>query len=125
MQFFELRDPFLGSNAGLLHIADASTSAGGPAMWLLSTSLLSTTSADALIRVTFDDDITSIAGVEYIAVPTQGSWVHRVATIGDTVLVSQLHTFTLAQLTYENTVAGEWLPAQKVVADTTDPEETG
>ena len=94
-------------------------------MWLLSTSLLSTTSADALIRVTFDDDITSIAGVEYIAVPTQGSWVNRVATIGDTVLVSQLHTFTLAQLTYENTVAGEWLPAQKVVADTTDPEETG
>ncbi|KAH7356890.1 hypothetical protein BKA65DRAFT_474682 [Rhexocercosporidium sp. MPI-PUGE-AT-0058] len=125
MQFFQLREPFLGSNAGLLHIADASTPEGDPAMWLLSTSLLSTSSADALIRVTFDDGITSIAGVEYISMPTQGSWVHRAVTIGDTVMVSQLHTFTLAQLTYDNTVAGEWLSAQKVVADTTGPGETG
>lgn len=49
MKFFQIQEPFLGSNAGLLHIADATSLDGGPAMWLLSTSLLSTNSADALI----------------------------------------------------------------------------
>ncbi|KAG4437779.1 hypothetical protein IFR05_006714 [Cadophora sp. M221] len=124
MQFFQINEPLLGSNAGLLHIADASTPDEGPAMWLLSTSLLSKSSADALIRVTFNEGMTSIADTEYISMPTQGSWVHRVVVIGDTVMVSQLHTFTLAQLTYQNTVAGQWLPAQKVVGDTTDPNES-
>ncbi|KAL5324137.1 hypothetical protein ACEPPN_008680 [Leptodophora sp. 'Broadleaf-Isolate-01'] len=118
MKFFQLKAPFLGSSAGLLHIADASTPDGGPAMWLLSTSLLSASSADALIRVTFDEGVTSIVGAEYISMPTQGSWVHRVVVIGDTVVVSQLHTFTLAQLTYKNTIAGQWLPAQNIVAGT-------
>ncbi|PVH72347.1 hypothetical protein DL98DRAFT_433346 [Cadophora sp. DSE1049] len=125
-QFFQLKEPLLGTNAGLLHLADASSLEGGPALWLLSTSLLSNKSADALIRVTFDEGVTSIFGEEYISMPTQNSWVHRVAPMGDTVLVSQLHTFTLAQLTYKNTIAGQWLPAEQVVAsDSTDPNETG
>ncbi|KAK0107344.1 hypothetical protein ONS95_004037 [Cadophora gregata] len=125
-EFFQLKEPLLGTNAGLLHVADASSLEGGPALWLLSTSLLSNKSADALIRVTFDQGVTSILGELYISVPTQNSWVHRVAPMGDTVLVSQLHTFTLAQLTYKNTIAGEWLPAEQVVAsDFTDPNETG
>lgn len=124
--FFQLKEPLLGTNAGLLHIADASTLDEGPALWLLSTSLLSKQSADALIRVTFDDGVTSIVGEEYISMPTQNSWVHRVVPMGDTVFVSQLHTFTLAQLTYKNTIAGQWLPAERVVAsDSTDPNETG
>lgn len=81
--FFQLKEPLLGTNAGLLHIADASTLDEGPALWLLSTSLLSKQSADALIRVTFDDGVTSIVGEEYISMPTQNSWVHRVVPMGD------------------------------------------
>ncbi|CAG8387640.1 unnamed protein product [Penicillium salamii] len=113
MQFFKLKHPLLGTNAGLLHIADASTTAG-PALWLLSTSLLSTESPDALIRVTFDDAIKSVADEEYISMLTQNAMVHRILPLNHTVLVSELHTFTLAQLSYKNTVAGKWLPAQAV-----------
>jgi hypothetical protein len=112
LHFFQLKTPYLGTNAGLLHLADASTVEGGSALWLLSTSLLSPNSADALIRVTFDAAVTSITGEEYISMLTQHSWVHRVMPLGKTVLVSQLHTFTLAQLSYNNTVAGQWLPAE-------------
>lgn len=111
LQFFQLKDPQLGANAGILHIADASTMAGGPALWLLSTSLLSQNSPDALIRVTFDGAVTTVTGEEYISMPTQQSWAHRVVVLDKTVLVSQLHTFTLAQLVYNNTMAGQWLPA--------------
>ncbi|KAE8369355.1 hypothetical protein BDV27DRAFT_165876 [Aspergillus caelatus] len=114
MEFFQLQHPLLGTNSGLLHIADASTEAGGPALWLLSTSLLSTNSPDALIRVNFDAAITSISGEEYISMPTQNAKVHRVLPLDATVLVSELNTFTLAQLTYNNTVAGQWLPAESV-----------
>ncbi|KAE8141723.1 hypothetical protein BDV38DRAFT_279071 [Aspergillus pseudotamarii] len=114
MEFFKLQHPLLGTNSGLLHIADASTEAGGPALWLLSTSLLSTHSPDALIRVNFDAAITSISGEEYISMPTQNAKVHRVLPLDATVLVSELNTFTLAQLTYNNTVAGQWLPAESV-----------
>ncbi|CAG7972271.1 unnamed protein product [Penicillium salamii] len=113
MQFFKLKHPLLGTNAGLLHIADASTAAG-PALWLLSTSLLSTESPNALIRVTFDDAMKSIADEEYISMLTQNAMVHRILPLNHTVLVSELHTFTLAQLSYKNTVAGKWLPAQAV-----------
>ncbi|KAK6811717.1 hypothetical protein RU639_012578 [Aspergillus parasiticus] len=118
MEFFTLQHPFLGTNSGLLHIADASTEAGGPALWLLSTSLLSTNSPDALIRVNFDAAITSISGEEYISMPTQNAKVHRVLPLDATVLVSELNTFTLAQLTYNNTVAGQWLPAESVSSNT-------
>lgn len=114
----------LGTNAGLLHIADASTAENGPALWLLSTSLLSTNSADALIRVTFDDAITSVTGEEYISILTQNAMVHRIVTLDATVLVSELNTSTLAQLTYNNTVAGNWLPA-KSISDTTVYDEAG
>lgn len=117
-QFFKLKHPLLGTNAGLLHIADASTDAGGPALWLLSTSLLSTNSPDALIRVTFDAGIKSVAGEEYISMLTQNAMVHRVLPLDKTVLVSELHTFTLAQLTYNNTIAGHWLPAEAVTNNT-------
>ncbi|KAJ5692874.1 hypothetical protein N7462_002297 [Penicillium macrosclerotiorum] len=112
MKFFKLKHRMLGSNSGLLHIADASTASGGPALWLLSTSLLSTESPDALIRVTFDSAITSVADEEYVSMLTQNAMVHRVLPLDATVLVSELHTFTLAQLTYNNTVAGKWLPAE-------------
>lgn len=124
LQFFQLKKPLLGTNAGLLHIADASTAEGGPALWLLSTSLLSTHSADALIHVTFDDAITSVTGEEYISILTQNAMAHRVVALDATVLVSELHTFTLAQLVYNNTAAGQWLPAE-VVSDTTVYDEAG
>ncbi|KFY20384.1 hypothetical protein V491_03761 [Pseudogymnoascus sp. VKM F-3775] len=114
MQFFQLKKPYLGTNAALLHIADASTLAGGPALWLLSTSLLSANSPDALILVTFDEGITKITGEEYISMLTQNAMVHRVVPMESTVLVSQLHTFALAQLSYNNTVAGNWLPAEEL-----------
>jgi hypothetical protein len=35
-----------------------------------------------------------------------------------TVMVSELNTFTLVQLAYENIVAGQWLPAQIVPGST-------
>ncbi|KAE8341343.1 hypothetical protein BDV24DRAFT_174751 [Aspergillus arachidicola] len=124
MEFFKLQHPLLGTNAGLLHVADASTEAGGPALWLLSTSLLSTNSPDALIRVNFDAGVTSISGEEYISMPTQNAMVHRVLPLDKTVLVSELHTFTLAQLTYNNTIAGQWLPAE-AVSNTTVYTEAG
>ncbi|KAK0704472.1 hypothetical protein B0H67DRAFT_521579 [Lasiosphaeris hirsuta] len=124
LQFFQLQKPMLGANAGLLHIADASTVEGGPALWLLSTSLLSTNSSDALIRVTFDDAITSVTGEEYVSIPTQNAMAHRIAVLNATVLVSELNTFTIAQLAYSNTVAGQWLPAQ-VTGDNTVYEEAG
>ncbi|KAK0649800.1 hypothetical protein B0T16DRAFT_389781 [Cercophora newfieldiana] len=113
LDFFHLKEPMLGSNAALLHLADASTS-DGPALWLLSTSLLSNKSADALIRVTFDDAVTKVTGQEYIATLTQNAMLHRVLTLNHTVMVTELNTFTLAQLAYKNTVAGRWLPAQTV-----------
>ncbi|CAI7660121.1 unnamed protein product [Penicillium glandicola] len=65
LQFFQLQNP-LGANLGLLHVADATTKDGGPALWILSTSLLGDDSHDALIHVTFDADVKSIAGEEYI-----------------------------------------------------------
>lgn len=117
MEFFKLKHPLLGTNAGLLHIADAST-AVGPALWLLSTSLLSTNSPDALIRVTFDASTKSVADEEYISMLTQNAMVHRILPLNKTVLVSELHTFTLAQLSYKNTVAGKWLPAEAVTDNT-------
>ena len=123
MEFFKLKHPLLGTNAGLLHIADASTAAG-PALWLLSTSLLSTDSPDALIRVTFDKDVKAVADEEYIAMLTQNAMVHRVLPLNNTVLVSELNTFTLAQLSYKNTVAGKWLPAE-AVTDTSVYTEAG
>lgn len=117
-EFFTLKHPMLGVNAGLLHIADASSVDGGPALWLLSTSLLSTNSPDALIRVTFDSDIKTITGEEYISMPTQNAMVHRVLPLGSTILVSELNTFTLAQVTYNNTIAGQWLPAETTTNST-------
>jgi hypothetical protein len=68
--------------------------------------------------VTFDDAIISIIGEEYISILTQNAMAHRVVPMDSTVLVSQLHTFTLTQLTYNNTVAGKWLPAESVSDDT-------
>jgi virginiamycin B lyase len=124
LQFFQLKNPQLGANAGLLHLADASSVAGGPALWLLSTSLLSTNSPDALVRVTLDDSVTSIAGEEYISMLTQNAMVHRVVPMDATVLVSELNTFTLAQLTYNNTIAGQWLPSE-IISDTTVYTEAG
>jgi hypothetical protein len=118
LQFFHLEKPMLGSNAGLLHIADASTAEGGPALWLLSTTLISPNSADALIRVTFDDAISKVTGEEYISIPTQNAWLHRIVVLDATVMVSELNTFTLVQLAYKNTVAGQWLPAQAVTDNT-------
>jgi virginiamycin B lyase len=122
MKFFQLKEPQLGTNAGLLHLAHASIAEGGPALWLLSTTLLSTNSAVALIRVIFGDTVTSITGEEYISIPIQNTMVHRVVPMDSTVLVSQLHTFTLTQLTYNNTVAGKWLPAESVTDDTVHTE---
>jgi hypothetical protein len=90
----------------------------------LSTSLLSNNSPDALIRVTFDADITTISGEEYISMLTQNAMVHRVLPMDATVLVSELHTFTLAQLTYNNTIAGQWLPAE-AISDTTVYTQAG
>lgn len=124
MEFFQLKHPMLGTNAGLLHIADASSEAGGPAVWLLSTSLLSNNSPDALIRVTFDSDITSISGEEYVSILTQNAMAHRILPMNATVLVSELHTFTLAQLSYKNTIAGQWLPAE-AISNTTVYEKPG
>ena len=49
---------------------------------------------------------------------TQDAWVHRVVPMDATVFVSQLHTLSLAQLTYNNTIAGQWLPAE-VTSNTT------
>ncbi|PLB43758.1 hypothetical protein P170DRAFT_450931 [Aspergillus steynii IBT 23096] len=118
LEFFTLEQPLLGANAGLLHVADASTPDGEPALWLLSTSLLSPNSPDALIRVTFDADIKSVAGEEYISLPTQNAKVHRILTLDATVLVSELNTFTVAQLKYNNTVAGKWPPAQSDIVYT-------
>ncbi|CAG8133946.1 unnamed protein product [Penicillium nalgiovense] len=113
MKFFQLQNS-LGANSGLLHLADATTKDGGPALWILSTSLLSKDSPDALIHVTFDADVTSITGEEYISMPTQHSSVHRVVLLDSTVLVSELSNFTIAQLSYSNTVAGKWLPSDSV-----------
>ncbi|KAJ5923454.1 hypothetical protein N7454_008699 [Penicillium verhagenii] len=124
LEFFQLQHPMLGVNAGLLHIADASTVAGGPALWLLSTSLLSNDSPDALIRVTFNAAMTEISGEEYISMLTQNAMVHRVLPMDSTVLVSELNTFTLAQLTYNNTIAGQWLPAE-AASNTTVYTEAG
>ncbi|KAJ5980463.1 hypothetical protein N7481_007761 [Penicillium waksmanii] len=87
-------------------------------LWLLPTSLLSTSSPDALIRVTFDAGMKSVAGEEYISMLTQNAMVHRILPLDKTVLVSELHTFTLAQLTYNNTIAGQWLPAEAVTNNT-------
>ncbi|KAJ0413782.1 hypothetical protein BJY00DRAFT_321732 [Aspergillus carlsbadensis] len=112
IKFFSLQHEILGGNAGLLHLADASTDADGPALWPLSTSLLSTNSPDALIRVTFDDSISSVYGEEYISMQTQNTKVHRVLPLNRSVLVSELNTFTLAQLKYNNIVTGQWLPAE-------------
>jgi streptogramin lyase len=122
MRFFRLRNP-LGARAGLLHIADATIEENRPALWLLSTSLLSKDSPDALIHVTFDAGVTSIVGEEYISMPTQDSKVHRVLPLDKTVLVSELSKFTLAQVSYRNTVAGKWQPANSVSGSAVNAEE--
>ncbi|BCS23589.1 uncharacterized protein APUU_40033A [Aspergillus puulaauensis] len=123
IKFFSLRQKVLGGNAALLHVADASTK-DEPALWILSTSLLSTESPDALIHVTFDQSGSTIKGEEYISLQTQNAKAHRVLVLDSSVLVSELNTFTLAQLKYENTVAGQWLPS-KVVSDNKVYDEAG
>jgi virginiamycin B lyase len=111
LQFFQLKTPNLGNNTALLHLADASTP-GNPALWLLSTSLLSHNSPDALIHVKFNEAVTAIVGEEYISMPTQNAMVHRILKLERTVMVSELNTFSIAQLAYEGTVAGAWKPAE-------------
>ena len=64
----------------------------------------------------------SVADEEYISMLTQNAMVHRILPLKNTVLVSELHTFTLAQLTYKNTVAGKWLPAEAVTDDTVNTQ---
>lgn len=109
LQFFKLKTPWVAA-AGLLHVADASTE-GKPGLWVLGTSLLSAKSPDALAWVGFDEGGENVVGEEVVALGSQGSWAHRVVVLGRTVVVSELGTFTLAQLGYEGTVAGSWLPA--------------
>ncbi|KZZ90269.1 hypothetical protein AAL_07370 [Moelleriella libera RCEF 2490] len=111
MQMFNLRSIRSGK-PGLLHLADASTKEGGPALWLVSTSLLSIHSPDALIRVTFDDDVASMKHEELLDMPTQNAMLHRVRTMNDSVFVSELNTFSLAHVKYTNVPAGQWLPSQ-------------
>jgi len=111
LQFFTLSHPTLSKNTALLHLADASTP-DTPALWLLSTSLLSPNSPDALIHVTFNEAISKIASEEYISVPTQNAMLHRILKLDRTVVVSELNTFSIAQLAYEGAVAGGWKPAQ-------------
>jgi len=110
LQFFKLKTPWVAA-AGLLHLADASTEDGGPALWLLATSLLSAASPDALIWVGFDDKGVDVVGEEAVALGSQGSWAHRVVVLEKTVVATELGAFTLAQLGYKGTAAGRWLPA--------------
>ncbi|KAK4446155.1 hypothetical protein QBC34DRAFT_152025 [Podospora aff. communis PSN243] len=122
LQFFTLTSPLIGTGAAFLHLADASTPEE-PALWLLATSLLSPNSPDALVRVTFDEDVTEVAGEEFVALPTQNAWAHRIAVLETTVMVSELHTFSLAQLAYEGTAAGRWVPSRAVTDEGVYEEE--
>lgn len=110
IQYFQLSPKFQGSNAALLHIADGFDQTRGPVLWLLATSLLNPNSPDALIEVVFDPQGQNIYRQEFVAMLTQDAKMHRVITAGQTVLATQLHTFSLAQLTYQNMPPGQWLP---------------
>ncbi|MFC5946727.1 hypothetical protein ACFQH9_00365 [Pseudonocardia lutea] len=104
----------LGRGAALLHLADATTPDGPPALWLLSTSLLNVNSPDALIHVTFNDDVTAVVNEEFVALPTQTAKAHRVLPLTKTVLVSEWNSSTVAQLEYTAATSGSWdkgLPA--------------
>ncbi|KAK0624303.1 hypothetical protein B0T14DRAFT_565584 [Immersiella caudata] len=122
LEFFTLSTPLLGTGAAFLHLADASTPSE-PALWLLATSLLSPNSPDALVRVTFDEGITEVTGEEYVAILTQNAWAHRIVVMEKTVMVSELNTFSLAQLGYEGTAAGGWLPARALTDPTVYEQE--
>ncbi|MEW6470644.1 MAG: hypothetical protein AB1679_00025 [Actinomycetota bacterium] len=75
--WFRLTSP-LGRDAGLLHLAFAPQVAGQPpTAWLLSSSIISSNTFDAIIRVTFDDAYTRLTSEELVALPTQLCKAHR------------------------------------------------
>ncbi|TQV93715.1 hypothetical protein IF1G_07447 [Cordyceps javanica] len=92
MNLFQVRHPNLGNHPGFVHVADATeqTDDGDAALWLLSTTQFSGKSADALVRVKFNEDASDAEFVEVISLAAQGAKMHRVLPVGKSVLVSEI-----------------------------------
>ncbi|MCC8250412.1 hypothetical protein [Saccharothrix luteola] len=97
--WFRLRSSEV-TDAGLLHIAF--DPAGGPSAWLLGSSIVSDDVLDVVVRVTFDPDYTEVVGEEVTVLPTQHCKAHRLLPLSRSLLVTELTSSTLAQLTTES-----------------------
>lgn len=89
-----------GRSASLLHLAFERPGTGRePVLWLLASSIVSDDARDQIIRVRFDASWTHIVEEEYAALPTQLCKAHRLLPLANSVLATELTTFTVAQLT--------------------------
>ncbi|MCC3775958.1 hypothetical protein [Streptomyces sp. UNOB3_S3] len=91
-----------GRSASLLHLAFEPQAAGRgrePVLWLLASSIVSDDARDQIIRVRFDASWNRIVEEEYAALPTQMCKAHRLLPLTNSVLATELTTFTVAQLT--------------------------
>ncbi|KOX17786.1 hypothetical protein ADK67_37720 [Saccharothrix sp. NRRL B-16348] len=88
------------SDAGLLHIAF--DPAGRPSAWLLGSSISSDDVLDVVVRVTFDPGYTRVVGEEVTVLPTQHCKAHRLLPLARSLLVTELTSSTLAQLTTDS-----------------------
>ncbi|MEU3355098.1 hypothetical protein [Streptomyces sp. NPDC037389] len=86
-----------GRSASLLHLALGR--GREPVLWLLASSIVSDDARDLIIRVRFDSSWTRIVEEEYVALPTQMCKAHRLLPLANSVLVTELTTATVAQLT--------------------------
>lgn len=88
------------ADAGLLHIAfDPS---GRPSAWLLGSTIICDDVLDVVVRVTFDPSYTHVVGEEVTVLPTQHCKAHRLLPLTRSLMVTELTSSTLAQLSTES-----------------------
>lgn len=97
--WFRLRSSEV-ADAGRLHLAF--DPAGRPSAWLLGSAIVSDDVLDVVVRVTFDPDCTEVVGEEVTVLPTQHCNAHRLLPLSRSLLVTELTSSTLTQLTTES-----------------------
>ena len=92
--------PHEGEKIGLLHLAFDPASSGQRGAWLVSSSIGSPDVLNALVRVTFDEGYTTLESESVCILPTPACMAHRVLPLRTSVVVTEMMTSTVAQLSY-------------------------
>lgn len=86
----------LGHNASILHLVFDLNAKRNKTLWLLSSSIVDSKALDMIIKVTFNDDWTSIVNEQVTVLPTQQNQAHRIIqTAEDQIYATELATSEL------------------------------